>query len=151
MGNTENYLESISAENYKHQVDIWYKAYNITHEKTELFFDFIISLHDLMGNTYMGADIMELENDQFTHFLWCWDKTIENFNKEKIFFKERGNLQDYFWTFFKEAYYYGKLEEKNDLIKEYFTKLFNFNHQKTRSELDMLTEVYKLFEQNLKK
>ena len=151
MGNIENYLESISTENYKHQIDVWYKAYNITHEKTELFHDFVISLYELMENTYMGSDLMIVEQDQLNHFLWCWDSTIGSFNKEKIFFKDRGGLQDYFWNFFREAYYYTKLEEKSNLIKEYFNKLFNFNHQKTRSELDMLTEIYKLFEQNLKK
>ena len=151
MENTENYLEFISSENYKHQIDIWYKAYNITHEKTELFFDFIISLYELLENTYLGPDVMIYEEDQMGHFLWCWDKTIESSSKEKIYFKERGNLQSYFWNFFREAYYFVKIEDKQDLIKDYFTKLFNFKHKKTRSELDLLTEVYKLFEQNLKK
>ena len=108
MENTENYLESISAENYKHQIDVWYKAYNITHEKTGLFHDFLISLYELMENTYMGCDIMPYEKDQLNHFLWCWDKTIESFCKEKIFFRERGSLQEYFWDFTKEAFYFVK-------------------------------------------
>lgn len=151
MENRESYLEFVSSENYKHQIDIWYKAYNISREKIELFHDFLISLYNLVDNTYLGPDVVELEEDQKNHFTWCWDKTLDNFSKEKIFFKERGQYFEYFWNFFLEAYYFQKLEDKTVRINEYFTKLFNFKYRKTRSELDMLTEIYKLFDQNLKK
>jgi hypothetical protein len=151
MENRESYLEFVSSENYKHQIDIWYKAYNISREKIELFHDFLISLYNLVEDTYLGSDVVELEEDQRNHFTWCWDKTLENFKKEKIFFKERGAYYEYFWNFFLEAYYFQKLEDKTVRINEYFTKLFNFKYRKTRSELDMLTEIYKLFDQNLKK
>jgi hypothetical protein len=151
MENRESYLEFVSSENYKHQIDIWYKAYNISREKIELFHDFLISLYNLVEDTYLGSDVVELEEDQRNHFTWCWDKTLENFKKEKILFKERGAYYEYFWNFFLEAYYFQKLEDKTVRINEYFTKLFNFKYRKTRSELDMLTEIYKLFDQNLKK
>lgn len=151
MENRESYLEFVSSDNYKHQIDIWYKAYNISREKIELFHDFLISLYNLVDNTYLGSDVVELEEDQKNHFTWCWDKTIDNFLKEKIYFKNRGAYYEYFWNFFLEAYYFQKLEDKTVRINEYFTKLFNFKYRKTRSELDMLTEIYKLFDQNLKK
>ena len=151
MENKESYLEFVSSESYRHQIDIWYRAYNISHEKTHLFYDFLESLYKLIDDTYLGTDVFELEEDQRNHFTWCWDKTIENFNGEKIFFKERGNHYEYFWNFFLEAYYYTKLEGNSMKILEYFFKLFDFNHRKSRSELDMVTEIYKLFDQNLKK
>jgi hypothetical protein len=151
MDNKENYLEFISADNYKHQLDIWYRAYNISREKTSLFYDFIVSLYDLIDETYLGPDVLELENDQLNHFSWCWDKTIDNFSNEKIFFKERGSHFLYFWSFFFEAYYLTKLDHNSIRIKEYFYKLFDFDQKKSRSELDMITETYKLLDQNLKK
>jgi hypothetical protein len=151
MENRENYLEFVSSESYKHQIDIWHRAYNISREKTELFHDFLVSLYELVEETFLGADVTDYEEDQKNHFTWCWDKTIENFSKEKIFFKERGNYYEYFWNFFLEAYYFNQLDDKPIRINEYFDKLFNFKYRKTRSELDMLTEIYKLFEQNLKK
>ncbi len=151
MENKESYLGFISSESYKHQIDIWYRAYNISREKIELFHDFLISLYDLVTETYLGVDVIETEEDQKNHFTWCWDKTIESFNKEKIYFKERGNFFEYFWNFFLEAYYYQQIDNKPVRISEYFDKLFKFKYRKTRSELDMLTEIYKLFDQNLKK
>jgi hypothetical protein len=151
MENKESYLDFVSSENYKQQIDVWYRAYNISREKTELFYDFLISLHDLIDETYLGADVVVTTEDQINHFTWCWDKTIESFNKEKISFKERGNAYKYLWNFYSEAYYYTKNSESIIRIPEYFYILFDFVHKKTRSELDMLTELYKLLEQNLKK
>jgi hypothetical protein len=151
MENKEGYLEFISSESYKNQLDIWYRAYNISREKTELFRDFVITLYNIIDKTYLGEDVMDLELDQRNHYTWCWDKVIQNFEKERIFFKERGNHYEYFWNFFLEAYYYNKIDKNIIKIFEYFEKLFDFRHRKTRSELDMLTEIYKLFDQNLKK
>ncbi|MFM7018527.1 hypothetical protein [Flavobacterium sp.] len=151
MENGESYLEFITSENYKQQIDIWYKAYNISREKTELFYDFIVSLYELIDNTYLGSDVINTEEDQRNHFNWCWDKTIDSYNKEKIFIKERDSAYQYFWNFFSEAYYYMQHTDTAIRINDYFKILFSFKHRKSRSELDMLTEIYKLLEQNLKK
>ncbi len=144
-------MEFIVSENYKQQIDVWFKAYNISREKTELFYDFVVTLHDLIVETYLGPDVIHLETDQKNHFTWCWDKVIDNFSKEKIYFKNRGNVYEYFWNFFLEAFYYTQLDGNIMRIREYFYILFHFEHRKTRSELDMLTEIYKLLDQNLKK
>lgn len=151
MENKNEYVEFVSPENYKQQIEIWYRAYNISHEKIELFYDFLISLYDLIEDTYMGPDLLYLEEDQRNHFTWCWDKVIENFKKEKINFRERSNCYEYLWNFFLEAYYINKVNDSIIKIKDYFNKLFDLNYVKTRSELDIFTEVYKLFDLNLKK
>jgi hypothetical protein len=151
MENKESYLEFVSSESYKNQIDIWYKAYNISRQKTDLFYDFIVSLFYLIEETYLGEDILIEDVDQKNHFTWCWNKIILDFEKEKIYFKSRGNHFEYFWNFFLEAYYYAKIDGKSVRINDYFYKLFDFRHRKSRSELDMLTEIYKLFEYNLKK
>lgn len=151
MKNREGYLEFITSESYKQQIDVWYRAYNISKEKTELFYDFLRSLYELMEETYLGEDVIFTEEDQKNHFTWCWDKIVDNFNHERIYFKERGSAYIYFWNFFLEAFYFTKLDGNTCRIKDYFHILFDFDHRKTRSELDMLTEIYKLFDQNLKK
>ena len=48
MENRESYLEFIASENFRNQAEIWYKAYNIIRENTELFHDFVISLYDII-------------------------------------------------------------------------------------------------------
>jgi len=150
MEHKEDRLDDISLENFKHQFDIWCRTYNISREKIELFHDFLISLYELIDTTYLGPKYIQ-GKDEKIHFTWCWDKTIENFNNEKIFFKERGNHYEYFWVFFLEAYYITQYKGGDLKISDYFFKLFNLQYIKTRSELDILSEVYKIFEQNFKK
>jgi hypothetical protein len=151
MENKKNFIDLTSYENYKYQIEIWYRAYNISREKMELFHDFLISLYELIENTYLGSDVLLNENDIKGHFKWCWDKTIEDFNKEKIYFKNRGTCHEYFWNFFLEAFYFNKMENKKIRIDEYINKLFDISYIKNRSELDVVTEIYRLLDQNLKK
>ena len=150
MKKDESYLEFVASENFRNQIEVWYKAYNIIREKTELFYDFVIGLYELIDSTYLGPDVIVTQEEQLNHFNWCWNKTIQNFEKESITFKESGQHHDYLWDFFYEAYYLND-NFNNNRIKEYFTKLFQFNFRKTRSELDMLTEIYKILDANIKK
>jgi hypothetical protein len=151
MEKEEDYIEVDTVDRYKHQIDIWYRAHNIHREKIELFYDFLSSLYELVDTTFLGVDVLYSDKDQLNHFKWCWDKLLVNFSKEKINFRGKGSHYEYLWNFFHEAYYGTKLEEGNPRIGDYFFKLFDFKHKKSRSELDMLTEVYKILEQNLKK
>lgn len=145
--NSGDIFSELSSDFYK----IWVRANNISREKLELFHDFLISLYDLIDNTYLGSDVMYDEEDQKGHFNWCWDKIISNFSEEKIIFKNRGICYEYYWNFFLEAYYLPKIENKSIRIDDYFNVLFDFTYFKTRSELDMILDIYKMFEQTLKK
>jgi hypothetical protein len=151
MENKESIFESLSHDNYRHQLEIWYKAYNISHEKIELFHDFLLSLYEIIDDTYLGPDIIESDYDQKNHFTWCWNKNVDSFGKEKIIFKEKGIHYEYIWNFFKEAFYYTNLINNKVKILEYIDILFDFKHKKTRAELDVLTEIYKLLNEGLKK
>lgn len=139
----------IHNENYGQQTEVWYRAYDISTEKIILFYDFLDSIHTLMDSTYLGSDVMDDEINQKGHFTWCWDKTINNFKKERINFKERGIHYEYFWTFFMETFYHTQMDGEDTKLKEYLFKLFNYKHKKTRPELGVLTEIYKILEKNL--
>lgn len=151
MGNLDQHKEKTALEKYRHQIDVWYRTYNIHREKIEMFYDFLSSLHELVDATFLGVDVLYDEPDQKLHFKWCWDKTIRSFNKEKIHFKSQGDHYQYMWIFFHEAYYSYILDGKTPRVDDYFYKLFSFHHMKSKSEIDILTEIYKLLSQNLKK
>lgn len=145
-----NVILNIS-EILKEELDFWFRYNNVSREKISLFYDFIISLDDLIESTYLGTDVMEDEPDIKGHFTWCWKKTIDNFTKERIFFKEYGNHYEYLWNFYHEAYYLQKIAKKDIQIHDYYYKIFDLSHQKSTTELEILLTVYKIFEQNLKK
>lgn len=150
MENEDRTIKSIlNKQDFGYQTDVWYRAYNITTEKVELFHDFVYSVYYLIDQTFLGSDVVITEEDQKNHFTWCWDKIIDNFSKEKINLKKRGIHYEYFWNFFLESFYYLKMDNDEVKVSEYIFKLFNCNHKKTRSELGILTEIYKLLEKNL--
>ena len=150
MENKDINLKSIlNKQDYGYQAEVWYRAYGITIEKLELFHDFVFSVFNLVETTYLGNDAVLTEEDQKNHFTWCWDKTVDNLSKEKINLNKRGIHYEYFWDFFLESFYFLKMDNEKIKIDEYIFKLFNNNHKKTRSELEVLTQIYKLLEKNL--
>lgn len=151
MENKDYNFEYLTPENYKIQLDIWFKAYNISHEKVNLFHDFLFTLFKIVEETYLGPDVTITDSDQKNHFLWCWNKTISLFSEEKIIFKDKGIHFEYFWNFFHEAYYYNHMINVEIKIKEYLNIIFDFKRKKTRAELDVLHELYKLLNESLKK
>ena len=150
MENKDGLIKTLlNKQDYGYQAEVWYRAYGITTEKIELFHDFVYSVYKLVDTTYLGPDAVISEEDQRNHFTWCWDKTIDDLTKEKIKLSKSGVLWEYFWEFFLESYYFLKMDEEEIMIEDYLYKLFNYNHKKTRSELGVLTEIYKLLDKNL--
>jgi hypothetical protein len=150
MGNKDiNLKDLLNKQDYGYQAEVWYRAYGITTEKIELFYDFVNSVYQLINKTYLGPDAIITEEEQRDHFTWCWDKTVDNLTKEKIKLNKRGIHYEYFWDFFLESFYFLKMDEEEVKVEEYLYKLFNYTHKKTRSELSVLTEIYKLLEKNL--
>jgi hypothetical protein len=139
------------------EVDTWYKANNIQPELTELFKDFCFSLYNLVISTYLGdshgifneTKIGVTVEDNKQHFIWCWEKTIQNFKKENIKFKFDENDFDYFQSFFFEVYYDQTDENVRNDLKEFIIQLFNRKRPVTKSDIEMFTDVYKILERSL--
>jgi hypothetical protein len=143
--------DHITFETYKDQIEIWYKAHNIIREKAELYYDFLFSLLNIIDETYLGPDVIKSNEDMMNHFTWCFNKVIFNFEQERIYFINKSIYFDYLWTFFYKGYYMCSIENKNEVLHGYFNVLFNFNKVKTPIELESFTDLYKIFDQNLKK
>jgi hypothetical protein len=136
---------------YKDEIDFWYRKNNISRERVELFYDFLISLHQIMEQTYLGSDVINTLEETKKHFDWCWNKTIENFKLEKIFFRENVSHHDYVYGFYYEGFYKVKMEGDESKIPEYIYKLFNEKYIKTPSLMEIFTYFYFLFDYSLKK
>jgi len=137
-------------ENYRNQLEVWLRAHNISYQKLELFYDYLKGLNNLIETTFLGHDSYHNETEIKSHFNWCWNKNNENFSKERIHFKQNGNHHEYFWIFFYEAFYIPLSENNKPRIIEYLKKLFDLKFIKTRSEIDLLNEIYKILNQHLK-
>jgi hypothetical protein len=152
----ENFFNYISKPIPNEEVDLWFKINNIIPEKLELFYDFSQSLNLLINETYLGqfdkvneTKINLTQEDNIKHFIWCFHKIISNFEKEGIFFKKEGTHFDYFKSFFLEIFYNQKEENIRKSVKDFFTQLFEVDKSFTKSDLDMISVIYKILNENM--
>ncbi len=136
-------------------VDIWFRVNNIIPEKMDLYYDFSFSLYYLILDTYLGDDknsetkIVLSDEDNLKHFEWCWNKTIENFQKEEITFNKKGDHYEYFLSFFTDIFYNQKENKIKSSIGTFFNDLFDRKKPFTKSDLDMISSIYKSLDKNM--
>ncbi len=154
----ENFFNYITKPLNPEDVDLWFKINNIIPEKLELFSDFSQSLNLIICETYLGEELGSNETkitltdeDNEKHFRWCWHKTLYNFKKENLLFENDGEHYEYFKSFFEEIFYNQKEKVVRDSINNFFSDLFDLNKPFTKSDLDMISAIYKLLDKNLKK
>jgi len=151
----ENFFNYIAKPMLPEDVDIWFKVNNIIPEKMDLYYDFSFSLYYLVLDTYLGDDkhgetqIVLSEEDNLKHFEWCWNKTIENFKKEEISFNKKGDHYDYFLSFFTDIFYNQKENKIKSSIGTFFNDLFDRKKPFTKSDLDMISSIYKSLDKNM--
>jgi hypothetical protein len=152
----DNFFNYITKPLNPEDVDKWFRGNNIINEKLELYSDFSHSLYQLIIKTYLGHDntndetkISLTESDNTNHFEWCWNKTIDNFSKESIRFNKKGEHHEYFKSFFDEIFYKQKEIKIRESIEDFFNDLFNIEKPFTKSDLDMISSIYKALDKNL--
>jgi hypothetical protein len=151
----ENFFNYIAKPMDSEDVDLWFRVNNIIPEKMDLYYDFSFSLYYLILDTYLGDDkngetqIILSEEDNLKHFEWCWNKTVENFRKEEISFNKRGDHYDYFLSFFSEIFYNQKENRIKSSIGTFFNDLFDRKKPFTKSDLDMISSIYKSLDKNM--
>jgi hypothetical protein len=126
----------------------------MNYEKIELYGDISKSLTKIIMDTYLGESVSETkimlsDEDNMAHFEWCWNKMIEDFRKENIRIKLKGDHKDYFQSFFKDTFYNQSKESIKHSIDKFLIEIFDTEVTFSKSDLDLLTELYKLMEKNM--
>ncbi len=150
----ENFFNYVTKHIPKEEVLIWFNVNNMNFEKIELFGDFFKSLNETILDTYFGEESQETkiilsEEDKSNHFDWCWKKVVDSFKKENLVFKSEGQHKDYFKSFFSETFYHQKDKNIKNSIPTFLIEVFDIEKPFSKSDLDLLTELYKLLERNL--
>lgn len=150
----ENFFNWVSKPVPQEDVIIWFNIHNLNYEKIELYGDFFKSLNQIISDTYLGNDSSETridmsEQDKLLHFDWCWGKLIDDQKRENFVFKIEGQHKDYFKNFFIDTFYNNREKNMNDSIRYFLDDVFNLDTNFTKSDLDILTEIYNLMEKNI--
>jgi len=149
----ENFFNWMTKPVPKEEIILWFNIHNMTYEKIELCGDFFKSLNQIIMDTYLGDSTSETKislsnKDNLSHFEWCWTKVIENFKKENIIIKSDGEHKDYFQSFFIDTFYNQTESNLKKSIPKFLNEIFEIGITYSKSDLDLLTELYKLIEKN---
>jgi hypothetical protein len=130
------------------QMNLLYKANDIKFDRCNLYYDFIKSLNKVIVDTYLGSEYISTEREVKEHYLWCFNKVVSIFKEEQILFDDVEKLKEYFFYFYDELFYKDsdKLLNKLDNLAEFS---FDFHRIKSRSDIDIMIELYKLFEKSI--
>jgi len=150
----ENFFNWMSKPIPKDEVIIWFNVHNMNYEKIELYGDIFKSLNYIIIDTYMGDETNETrislsKEDKELHFEWCWNKMLEDFRKENIIIKHGGEHKEYFKSFFFDTFYNQSEKNVKESIPNFLFEVFDVEKPFTKSDLDILTELYKLMEKNI--
>ena len=150
----ENFFNWMSKTIPKDEVIIWLNVHNMSYEKIELYGDIFKSLNHIIVDTYMGdvegeTKIYLSQDDKEKHFEWCWNKLLKDFESENIYIKKEGEHKDYFKDFFLDSFYNQGQTNVKLSIPQFLNDVFDVDKNFSKSDLDILTELYKLIEKNL--
>jgi hypothetical protein len=150
-----DFFKWISSPISDEEVIVWFNIHNMIYEKIELFGDFFKSLNQIIIDTYLGDNVISettillTQEDKKNHFEWCWDKVIINFSKENIKISNLGEHKDYFEDFYMETFYNQSEKSVRINISNFINDVFDLEKTFTKSDLDLLTEIYKLLNKNI--
>jgi len=151
--NVDKFLKYMARPLPLPSIELVYSSNNVAFERVDMYRDFILTFTDLILTTYMGDDITDAE-DQFKHFNWCWNKASDIMSYSSITFRENEDGFTYFSSFFFDNFYTLD-KEVEDLrissIGNIWRFIFDYNVEKSRSELDNFITLYKVFEKTYKK
>jgi hypothetical protein len=143
MDNIYNLLNQFVTPIDEERKLLFYRINQIHRERMVMYQSFIKVLYNNVKNTYLGDDYLD-DVDKQKHFNWCWLKTVETFKDSKIYFFEFGELYDYFRIMFKNSFYNKEDVNTPDII-DFWLDMFDYDKNKTISELEDLIDMYRLF------
>ena len=154
MTSMENFFNWVSKPVPKDEVLVWFNINNMNFEKVELYGDFFKSLNNKVNDTYFDVDhhetkIIFTEENNLEHFEWCWGKTLDDFKKENIKINNDGEHKNYFKKFYFDTFYNKNQKNLKEAIPSFLEEVFDLNKPFSKSDLEILTEIYKLMDKNL--
>jgi hypothetical protein len=128
----------------KNAIKLYFEK-KIFYTQTEFIKDFLLSLLDKVEKTYLGDEIMTVENKK-DHFAWCIDDTIKLFAKEEIHLNSDKFLKEKLFEIFNK-FYYSLKKNKNTLedIKLRFITTLTPINAKTTNQIEEVVWYCNLF------
>lgn len=120
--------------------------------RVDLFKDFTINLLYYVDKYYIDEEALNLDEDIYNHFNFCYNKVCDEFLLEGINFKENKELKEYFYKYYYHQYYKSLNPEYGTSLKfheKFWRNIFDIDNQKNKNIIALLVEIYLLFDKSI--
>lgn len=126
----------------------------IIKDRVETYKDFTFNLFYTIQKYYVDRDSLSEDDDIYNHYLWCYNKVNDEFKKEELDFGNNEELKEYFYKYYYLNFY--MLDKENNIhdgsieyFEEFWNEIFKINNQKNRNILNVLVELYLIFNKSM--
>lgn len=147
MGNEHEFLNYFKKPLSDKDIMRYYKISKIEEPKLSLVRNVVTSLLTLIHDTYLGDDKMD-DTDKENHFEWCWNKLNTDLKLANIDLNNKVEFKNWIKTSTFQIFYDESNDDKEDILismKELWSKLLNMDGVKTKSDIDLLIDVYNYY------
>lgn len=131
------------------------QKYVIVKDRVEIYRDFTINLLNTIVYYYIDYESINSDVDIKNHYNWCFDRVSNEFLLEEIDFKKNKQLREYFYSYYYNQFYKMEYASIQDIVisdyLKFWNNIFDFETQKNRSILNVLIEVYTVFDKSINK
>lgn len=125
--------------------------YNLVRDRILVYHDFTSNLIEYLYIYYLDQQTLSAEQDIRNHFLFCYNKTCEDFLKEEIDFRKNEELIEYFYEYFYHQFYTSEKETDIKYFRRFWNGVFDVDRQRNKNVLKVLVEIYSVFDQSFSK
>ena len=122
--------------------------YNLIRDRIITYQDFTNNLIEYLYIYYLDKETLSIDKDIRNHFIFCYNKTCDDFLKEEIDFRDNKELIEYFYEYFYHQLYTSENEIDIKYFRRFWNSVFNVDKQRNKSILKVLVEIYSVFDQS---
>ena len=122
--------------------------YNLISDRIITYQDFTNNLIEYLYIYYLDKETLSIDKDIRNHFIFCYNKTCDDFLKEEIDFRDNKELIEYFYEYFYHQLYTSENEIDIKYFRRFWNSVFNVDKQRNKSILKVLVEIYSVFDQS---
>lgn len=127
------------------------QKYMIIKDRVEIYKDFALNLLYYIHHYYLDRESLSSENDIKNHYSWCFNKVCDEFKKESIDFGDNNDLRDYYYSYYYNQLYNSDLDIPLATHEKFFENIFNIDKQINKNFLNILIEVYIIYDKSINK
>jgi hypothetical protein len=121
----------------------------LNRNRIELYKDFTLNLLYYINNYYLDKESLYTDDDIYNHYIFCFNKTCDDFLKENIDFRDNDELKSYYYSYYYSQFYTAENQQKLPFYLEFWDDIFKIDQVKNENYLNILIETYLIFDISL--